>query len=94
MDVLDLILHTLNFVAPAWFLALGVVSLVRFWPQAGLGASSFSWSMQVMVQGLAGSSVLIAGLALLGVDGKMVTYIGLVCMAATMQWLLCRSWRR
>jgi len=34
--------------------------------------------------------VLIAGLVLFGRDGKMLTYLGLVVMAATTQWWLHR----
>jgi hypothetical protein len=48
----------------------------------------------VLLQGLLGSGVLVGGLVVWGVDGKMVTYTALVVLAAVAQWLMCRGWRR
>jgi hypothetical protein len=38
--------------------------------------------------------VLAAGLALHGNDGKMSTYMALVLVAATGEWLMQRGWKR
>ena len=94
MDALDLALHGLNFLAPAWFLALGLMLGVRFWPRSRLGQSKLSWQWQLVWLGLGGSLVLLGGLWWLGVDGKMATYGALVVVLAALQWLLSRAWRR
>ena len=94
MDPLDLTLHGLNFLAPAWFLALGLVLAGRFWPRSGLGQSKLPWSWQLLLLGLGGSIVLFLGLWFFGVDGKMTTYGALVLVLSSFQWLLCRAWRR
>lgn len=94
MDALDLALHGLNFIAPAWFLALGLVLATRLWPRRGLGQATLSWQWQLIGLGLMGSLVLLGGLWLLGVDGKMATYGALVCVLACAQWVFNRAWRR
>jgi hypothetical protein len=38
--------------------------------------------------------VLVAGLWWHGQDGKMSTYIALVLVAATLEWLMHRGWAR
>ena len=40
-----------------------------------------------------GVAVLVAGLVVLGRDGKMLTYAALVLACATCQWFLVRGWR-
>jgi len=40
-----------------------------------------------------GCAVLVAGLIVLGRDGKMLTYAALVLGCATCQWVLVRGWR-
>ena len=93
MDALDLTLHGLNFIAPAWFLALALVVATRLWPRRGLGQATLSWQWQLTGLGLMGSLVLLGGLWLLGVDGKMATYGALVAVLASAQWVLSRGWR-
>jgi hypothetical protein len=44
------------------------------------------------VHALSGVCVLLLGLWLHGQDGKMSTYIALVLVAATVEWLLQRAW--
>jgi hypothetical protein len=44
------------------------------------------------VHALIGLTVLIAGLWLHGQDGKMSTYIALLLVAATAEWLMQRGW--
>ncbi|MEY4363449.1 MAG: hypothetical protein RLZZ24_801 [Pseudomonadota bacterium] len=93
MDALDLALHGLNFVAPAWFLAVGLVVLGRFWPRAALGRVTWPWAWQVLLLGCMGTAVLVAGLWWFGVDGKMATYAALVLGLALVQSLIARVWR-
>jgi hypothetical protein len=38
-------------------------------------------------------AILVAGLMLLGRDGKMLSYAALVVGCATTQWVLLRGWR-
>ena len=93
MGPYEQILHTFNFILPAWFLAGMCVGGARLAVRAGLPRAPWHWTTQVLVQGVLGSAVLVAGLVGLGVDGKMTTYAALVVGAAAVQWLMCRAWR-
>jgi hypothetical protein len=46
------------------------------------------------VHAVSGVLVLAAGLWLQGQDGKMCTYIALVLVAATAEWVMHRGWAR
>jgi hypothetical protein len=94
MGPLEQILHTFNFILPAWFLAGMCVGGARLAVRAGLPRAAWSWRTQMLVQGVLGSGVLVGGLAVFGVDGKMATYAALVVLAAVVQWLMCKGWRR
>lgn len=88
MTFWQLFLHLFNFVLPA--LALAV-----FMPLAGrwvLGAGRTPLRRRIGVHALSGVLVLLAGLWLHGQDGKMSTYIALVLVAASTEWLLQRGW--
>jgi hypothetical protein len=81
-------LHLLGFVLPA--LAMAVLM-----PWAGLwvmGTSAKPIRHRMWVHALSGVFVLLLGLWLHGQDGKMSTYIALVLVAATVEWLLQRAW--
>lgn len=83
-----LVLHLVGFVLPA--LALAVVM-----PWAGrwvMGASSKPIRHRMWVHALIGLCVLGLGLWLHGNDGKMSTYMALVLVAATAEWLMQRGW--
>lgn len=86
MGMLALLNHAVNFAAPAFWLALLLPWLDRFLP--GKRNSSFSRRAQFGLIFMAGLVVLALGLALLGQDGKMLTYLALVATAATGQWLM------
>ncbi|MCX7255722.1 MAG: hypothetical protein NTZ64_03065 [Polaromonas sp.] len=83
-----LINHLLNFIAPAAFTALMLGLLSRFF--AGFfGAADAQpphWAQQVALNFAIGVGVLLAGLVLLGRDGKMLTYLLLMLSTATSQW--------
>jgi len=90
MTFAQLVFHLLNFVLPA--LAMAVLM-----PVAGrwvMGAGGLSWKLRALWHLLAGVLVLGVGLLLQGQDGLMSTYVVLVCVAGTLEWVLHRGWRR
>ncbi|MBE0472976.1 hypothetical protein [Rhodoferax sp.] len=88
MDLLALLNHVLNFAAPAVWLALLLPWLARFVIRKR--ASRLPLRKQAAFIFMASLLVLLLGLALLGQDGKMVTYLALVCIAATVQWVMLK----
>ncbi len=91
MPLPDLLLHLLNFMAPAAFVSGVMVALSRLgrkrqipltgpWPQLAL---NFAICL----------SVLLVGLWFFGRDGKMATYAALVVLSASCQWVMVRGWR-
>ena len=93
MGPYEQILHVLNFMAPAWGVALFGVLAARLAARGGLALSRWSWRKQTVVSGVLGSAVLAGGLVFWGVDGKMATYSALVMVCGTVQWLMCKGWR-
>jgi len=90
MGPLDLLLHLLNFAAPALFLALLLPLLARLvLPKRPAAREKWAWVAMNFVAGLA---VLGAGLWWFGHDGKMATYAALVAVMASGQWLASRAW--
>ena len=94
MGPYEQILHVLNFMAPAWGVALFGVLAARLAARGGLALSRWSWRKQTVVSGVIGSTVLAGGLVFWGVDGKMTTYSALVMVCGTVQWLMCKGWQR
>ena len=87
--------HLLNFMAPAAFVALGLVLLARL--LAGFFRSKKApatglWTQTAIIF-VANMLVLSAGLVLLGKDGKMTSYAVMVVGAALCQWVLLRGWK-
>ena len=76
MNALDVLVHLLNFVAPALGTAgwLTVFSRLLFRQRT----SAASMGVQFLLNALAGVAVLVLGVLLLGRDGKMLTYAALV----------------
>jgi hypothetical protein len=91
MGPFDLLIHLLNFAAPALAVALLVASFARFLMPGPLGA--VSWWASIAINSIAGLAMSAAGLWHYGVDGKMATYAAVVVAVATSQWLLARAWR-
>lgn len=91
MDLVASANHLLNFVAPAFFLALGLAICARWFKQNKSGAQSFT--AQVAINFILGVAVLLASLCLFSRDGKMLGYAALVCASACCQWVLSRAWR-
>jgi hypothetical protein len=94
MSSYEQLIQIINLLLPAWAIGLCLVGLTQLlsrwgWPQAGV-----RWPIQWLLCGLIGSVVTVGGMFIYGVDGKMATY-GVMCASiATMQWLLCKGWRR
>lgn len=91
MGPLALLNHAVNFLAPALWLALFMPLLVRFFIKKR--TLSLSFSKQAGLLFIVGSVVLGLGLVLFGRDGKMPTYVALVLLCATAQWIMLKGWR-
>lgn len=91
MAPLDLAIHLLNFLAPAFAVAV----LVAFAGRLLLPRNTRPqrWWLPLAFNFAAGSAALGAGLVLFGRDGRMLTYAALVAAVATSQWLAGRAWR-
>ena len=87
--------HLLNFVAPAAFMAVLLVTLSLLF--AGFFGSkrpfTHSWRSQLAINFVVGVMVLAAGLVLLGRDGKMLTYLLLALAMAACQWWQLGGWK-
>ena len=92
MDFLDLLIHLLNFAAPALGLALLLVPVSRYLVRTEPLVPA--WWAQLAINFVAGLLALLAGLWLFGRDGKMASYAALVLASAVCQWVLLRGWRR
>jgi hypothetical protein len=91
MDTLSALNHLVNFLAPALVLApLMVFAGHVFWGKRALVGG---WLVPFAIQLVVGCLVLLAGLVLLGRDGKMLTYSALVLVGASCEWLVLRGWR-
>ena len=88
MTLWQLLLHLFSFVLPA-------VVMAAFMPLAGrwvMGPSVQPLRRRMAVHALSGVLVLAVGLWLHGQDGKMSTYLALVLVVATTEWLMHRGW--
>jgi len=94
MGPFDQLLHAFNFMAPAWCLALMCALSARAMVRLGMPRAPWSLRTQVLVNTLLGIAVLVGGVLLSGVDGKMATWGVLLLVCATTQWLMCQAWRR
>ncbi len=94
MGPYEQLIHLLNFMAPAWCLGLLCALAARGMVRLGLPRAVWRLRTQVGVHGVLGMAVMLGGLALWGVDGKMATWGALVLVSANTQWLMCQAWRR
>jgi len=91
MGPLDLLLHLLNFVAPALFTGVVLALAARFVLRGK--SAKLPLYAQAAINSIAGVAVLAGGLWYFGRDGKMATYAVLVLVCALSQWLSGRHWR-
>ena len=92
MDLFDLLNHWLNFLAPALWLALLLPLSARLALKTK-GSANYSLLAQIAIHFLVAALVLGLGLWFFGHDGQMATYIGMVLLGASSQWLMLRGWR-
>lgn len=90
MDPLSSINHLLNFLAPAFAVALVLVVGSQIFDRKR--AKTVGWLKPIAINFVIGATVL-QGLIVFGNDGKIWTYGGLVVISATSQFFLLRSWR-
>jgi len=91
MSLPQILDHLLNFLAPALWMALGMLLLGGL---AVPGPCRMAWPGRLALHVVAGTAVLVAGLVLTGQDGRMLTWAALVLVLATCEWGLRRGWRR
>lgn len=91
MTAFDLLIHLLNFAAPAVFVALILALLLRLALRNRRFVRSL-WS-QFAINAVVGLVVLGAGLVFFGRDGRMATYVALVAVCGSVQWWMLRGWR-
>jgi len=92
MNLPNILLHLLNFTAPALALALLSPLITRLFMKKQ--AFLLPWWGQMVVNFVVGVGTLLAALWWLGRDGRMLGYALLVLAVATSQWVLVRGWRR
>lgn len=84
MGPLDVIWHLLNFLAPAFGVGLTAAWLSKLIWRREL--RNVAWPALAARAVMAGVAVLVAGLALSGRDGRMLTYAALVLVTAVVLW--------
>ena len=90
MDLLAVLNHLFNFIAPALWLALLLPLLARiFMKKRPLARSLYA---QAAINFAASVAALVLGLLLFGDDGKMLTYLAMAIVCASSQWLMRRAW--
>ena len=90
MGLVGLLIHILNFAAPAIALAVALPVTARL---LGLRARwPARWRNQIGLHAIVGLGVLVGGLWIFGHDGKMATYVALFVAAATLQWAMAGGW--
>ena len=89
MTFAQLWFHLANFVLPALAMAV-LMPLAGHWV---MGTAASSWRRRILWHAVAGMAVLLGGVLIEGHDGRMATYLALVIVAATVEWLLHRGWR-
>jgi uncharacterized membrane protein (GlpM family) len=92
MGPLDSLNHVLNFLAPAFCVALLTVIGARILMKKG--AKTPRMAAQFAINFVFSALVLLAGLWLFGHDGKMATYAALVLACASVQAWMLRGARR
>jgi len=91
MTLLTLINHLLNFAMPAFAVALLLVAGGHVFMRKV--ARSRGWIASIALLFVVGCAVLALGVALLGSDGRMPTYMAMGLVCASVQWVWLRGWR-
>lgn len=91
MSALGLLLHLLNFIAPAVLVGLLVALLAPVLMKKA--RPRHTWRVQFAMNFVACCLALVLGLWLFGRDGKMATYAAMVLLCAASQWFAGKAWR-
>lgn len=91
MGSLERLTHLLNFLAPAFWVAIPLQLMARLFvrkrPEVPV------WYAQAAINFAVSCAALGFGLWYFGHDGKLGTYLGMTLLCATSQWLMLRGWR-
>ena len=91
MAPIDVLIHLLNFLAPALGVALLLALFARLFVRNRAGARSL-WT-QTAVIFVACAVALGLGLWFFGRDGKMASYAAMLLCGASSQWLMQQGWK-
>jgi hypothetical protein len=91
MNFTDGLLHALNFIVPAFWMALGLVLAEKLFARK----RPFTWGMKarLVLYALLGLGALVGGLVLFGRDAKMATYAALVALPTLASLTLQKFWK-
>lgn len=91
MGPINLLIHLLNFLAPA----LSVAVLVALCAPIFMKNKPVAFAVwaQIAINFIVSAVTLVLGLWFFGRDGKMTTYAGMTLLCATSQWIMLRGWR-
>ena len=91
MGFFDLLNHLLNFAAPAMWLAVCMAGAAHIFIRKSPATPTLL--AQAAINLIVSLAALVLGLWFFGRDAKMATYVAMVLLCATSQWLLKRGWR-
>ena len=91
MGPIDSLNHLANMLAPALFVALLVALLAGKLPSGSTMVRPL-WA-RFLVNFAAGAIGTLGGAWIFGQDGRMLSYVALVLLVATAQWLMGRAWK-
>jgi hypothetical protein len=91
MDVTAIIVHLFGLLAPAAAMAMCLPLTGRIGARSRPLVPSLGW--QAALQLVACAGVLVGGLWFFGRDGMMATYLAMVVLSGSLQWLMVRGWR-
>jgi hypothetical protein len=91
MNLTDGLLHALNFVAPALWMAVALVVAEKLFARK----RSFAWGLKarLALYALLGLAALAGGLVFFGRDAKMATYAALVALPTLASLTLQKFWK-
>lgn len=87
MDFTDILVHLLNFLAPAFWLSVFLVLAGRLLSK---GPGRMAWWAQGMILFMVGTLALLLSFWLSGRDARMLGYAALALSCGSAQWLLLR----
>jgi len=91
MNFTDGLLHALNFIAPALWMAVALVLAEKLFARK----RPLAWGIQarLAVYALLGLAALVGGLVFFGRDAKMATYAALVALPTLASLTLQKFWK-